>query len=483
MKYRARVTDDIIEGAIDANMGGGGPLGPEAWQDCNVNDLTDLNRYDPISGFPVYKALLCDVVRADGGNGAGASYEEIRENEAVVTQKSETKPQQPTRQVYLDHNATTPVDPEVLEAMLPYLTTICGNPSSIHTRGSEARDGVETARRKIAQAINCTARRIIFTGGGSEADNLAVKGVAFDKRHDGNHIITTTIEHPAVLNGCNSLQDFGFEVTYLEVDADGLLDPQALADAITPKTILVSIMMANSEVGTIQAIAELCRIAHERDVLFHTDGVQALSKLQVDVEELGVDLLSMASHKLHGPKGVGALYVRKGVSLSPTIHGGSQERGLRAGTENVPGIVGFGKACEVATRRLNSNEMERVRGLRDKLHEGIKALVPDAKLNGHPTQRLANTLNMTMPDVRGESLILFLDRMGVYLSSGSACKSGNPDPSHVLLALGLSEEQAHCAIRMTLGVANTEEDINYVLGCFKELAQDERSGVRFVACR
>ncbi len=480
VKYRARVIDDITEGAIDANMGGGGPLGPAEWRECNVNDLTDLNRYDPISGFPVYKALLCDVVKAEGSNGAGRVAEEV--SEAVIP--SAPRPAVPQRRVYLDHNATTPVDQEVLEAMLPFLGAQYGNPSSIHSRGVEARDAVEAARRVVAQALGCTARRIIFTGGGSESDNLAIKGVAFARRGDGNHIITTTVEHPAVLRTCEALADVGFDTTYLEVDRDGMVSPQALADAIRPDTtIIVSVMMANSEVGTINPIAELARVARERGVLFHTDAVQGLGKLPIDVEELGVDLLSVSSHKIHGPKGIGALYVRKGVELALLIHGGSQEHKLRAGTENVPGIVGFGKACELAVRRLNLKEMDRVRELRDKLEEGIRRLVPEAKLNGHATERLPNTLNMTLPAMRGESLVLFLDRHGVYFSSGSACKSGNPDPSHVLLAMGLSDEDAHCAIRMSLGVGGTEADTDYVLESLAEIVDDRQSSVRFVGCR
>ena len=482
VKFRAQVTDDIVPGAIDANMGGGGPLGPDAWQECNVNDLTDLHRYDPISGFPVYKVLLCDVVRADGGNGArAAAIEAEDESEAVI--RAAKKPKKPTRHVYLDHNATTPVDREVLEAMMPYLTDRCGNPSSIHSRGNEARDAVEAARRVIGQTLNCTARRVIFTGGGSEADNLAIKGVAFARRGEGDHIITTTIEHPAVLRTCESLEGFGFDITYLDVDREGRVDPQALADAITDRTVLASVMMANSEVGTIQSIEELAGIAHERGVLFHSDAVQGLGKLHIDVDELGVDLLSVSSHKIHGPKGIGALYVRKGVPLAAAIHGGGQERGLRGGTENVPAIVGFGKACELASRRLDRKEMERVRGLRDRLEEGIRELIPNAKLNGHPTRRLPNTLNMTLPGMRGESLVLFLDRAGVYLSSGSACKSGHPDPSHVLLAMGLSDEEAHCAVRMTLGIANGDEDIRYALDALGGIVRDSQSGVRFVACR
>ncbi|NIR42757.1 MAG: aminotransferase class V-fold PLP-dependent enzyme [Gemmatimonadetes bacterium] len=478
VKYSARVTDHIVEGAIDANMGGGGPLGPKEWQDCNVNDLTDLQRYDPISGFPVYKALLCDVVKAEGGNGACRTGE--AESEAVVEVK---KHEGPRRHVYFDHNATTPLDPEVLEAMLPFLESEFGNPSSIHSRGGEAKDAVEAARRKVAQALGCTARRVVFTGGGSEGDNLAIKGVALARRETGAHIVTSVVEHPAVLRTCEALQELGFEVTYLEVDATGRVDPDSLVEAIRPDTVLVSVMLANSEVGTINPIRELAEIAHEHDVLFHTDAVQGLGKLPIDVEELGVDLLSVSSHKIHGPKGVGALYVRKGVELSPVIHGGGQEHKLRAGTENVPGIVGFGKACELAVRRLNGREMDRVRGLRDRLEAGIREIVSEARLNGHADERLPNTLNLTLPGMRGESLVLFLDRYGVYFSSGSACKSGNPDPSHVLKALGLSDEDAHCAIRMSLGVGNEEADINYVLESLREIVGDRQSSVRFVGCR
>jgi cysteine desulfurase NifS len=478
VKYRARVTDDIAAGAIDANMGGGGPLGPQEWQDCNVNDLTDLNRYDPISGFPVYKALLCDVVKAEDSNGAGRRTEE--ESEAVIRASEIEKPM---RYVYLDHNATTPVDPEVLDAIMPHLQAAYGNPSSIHSRGSEARDAVESARRTVAQALGCTARRVIFTGGGSESDNLAIKGVALARRDQGNHIITTTVEHPAVLRTCEALQEFGFEITYLDVDETGCVDSQALKDAMRPQTTLVSVMMANSEVGSINPIAELAGIAREGGALFHTDAVQGLGKLPIDVDELGVDLLSVSSHKLYGPKGVGALYARKGIKLHPVIHGGGQERKLRAGTENVPGIVGFGKACELAVRRLNHNEMDRVLQLRDRLEAGIREIVPEARLNGHPEHRLPNTLNMTLPGMRGESLVLFMDRRGVYFSSGSACKSGNPDPSHVLTAMGLSDDDAHCAIRLTLGVGTTEEDVDYVLESLRQIIGDRGSSVRFVACR
>ncbi len=483
LKYQARVTDGIVEGAIDANMGGGGPLGPQAWQHCNVNELTDINRYDPISGFPVYKALLCDVVRADGNNAERCASEQATCQSEAVVHSAALNPKRPARQVYLDHNASTPVDPEVLEAMLPYLTTVCANPSSIHSPGNEARRAMEAARRKIGQALNCSAGRIVFTGSGSEADNLAIKGVAFAKREIGNHIVTTAVEHPAVLGACRSLTEFGFDVSYLRVDRHGLVDPRALAEAITPRTTLVSVMMANNEVGTVQPIADLARIARGRNVVFHTDAVQALGKTPIDVEELGVDLLSVSSHKIHGTKGVGVLYVRQGIPLAPMIHGGGHERRLRAGTENVPGVVGFGKACDIATRRLNHGEMKHVCRLRDMLEEGIRGLIPGAKLNGHPTRRLPNTLNMTMPGMRGESLVLFLDRRGVSFSSGSACKSGNPDPSHVLTAMGLSDEEAHCAVRLSLGVDNTEEDIRYVLDELTEIVEDRKGSVRFVACR
>jgi cysteine desulfurase NifS len=479
LKYRARVSDEIAQGAIDANMGGGGPLGPREWQDCNVNDLTDLQRYDPISGFPVYKALLCDVAKAEAGNGAGRVSED--ESEAII--RSVAKPAGPQRQVYLDHNATTPVDPEVLEAIRPYFEAAYGNPSSIHSRGNEARDAVEGARRKVAQALNCTARRVVFTGGGSESDNLAIKGVAYAKRDEGNHIITTTVEHPAVLRTCEALADVGFDITYLDVDQTGLIDVETLANAMGPNTILVSVMMANSEVGTINPIAEFAAVARQHGALFHTDAVQGLGKLPIDVEELGVDLLSVSGHKVYGPKGIGALYVRQGIELSPVIHGGGQERTLRAGTENVPGIVGFGKACEIAVRRLNHNEMDRVRAMRDDLEAGIRKVVPEARLNGHPEHRLPNTVNMTLPGMRGESLVLFLDRHGVYFSSGSACKSGNPDPSHVLTAMGLSDEDAHCAIRMSLGVGNSREGMDYVLESLAEIVGDRQSSVRFVGCR
>ena len=482
--YRARVTDDMVEGAIDANMGGGGPLGPRSWQECNVNELTDLESYDPISGFPVYKALLCDVVKAKRDVAARNARGEAPEGRAAVVHATKPKPKKAARRVYLDHNATTPADPEVVEAMRPFLSSEYGNPSSIHGLGVEARSAVERVRRAVAQALNCTARRVVFTGGGSEADNLAIKGAAFAGRDAGLHIITSRVEHPAVLGACEVLTAFGFEVTYLEADGQGLVDPKSLAEAIRPGTILVSVITANNEVGTVQPVAELARIAKAHGALFHTDAVQALGKLPLDVEELGIDLLSVSSHKVYGPKGVGALYVRRGVRLDPLIHGGGHEWGLRAGTENVPGIVGFGRAIELAVRRMNQGEeMERVRRLRDMLEEGIREIVPGAKLNGHVTRRLPNTLNMTLPGMRGESLVLLLDRRGVCFSSGSACKSGKPEPSHALTAMGLTDEEAHCTVRFSLGVGNTEDDIRYVVDSLAEVVENAKRSVQFATCR
>jgi cysteine desulfurase NifS len=481
LRYRARVTGDIVQGAIEANMGGGGPLGTQAWQECNVNDLTDLTHYDPISGFPVYKALLCEVVRADGvGKRRSAPTQE--KSEADATGGVVHRPTA-SRRVYLDNNATSGVHAEVLEAMMPFLRDQSGNPSSIHASGAASRDAVESARRKVARALNCTARRVVFTSGGSEADNLAIKGAALALRDRGQHIVTTAIEHPAVLNTCRALASQGFETTVLEVDSQGRLDPDHLAAALRPETILVSVMMANNEIGTLQSISELAALTHQHGALFHTDAVQALGKVPIDVQEMEVDLLSLSAHKAHGPKGVGALYVKNGVRLSPLIDGGGQERKLRSGTENVPGIVGFGKACDLAVQWHNRKEPERIAALRDRLEEGIRELVPEAKLNGHPTERLPNTLNLSLPGMSGESLVLFLDRHEVYFSSGSACKSGNPEPSHVLLAIGLSEEEAHCALRFSLGVDNDQADIDYALAALGEVIRESQSSVRFVSCR
>lgn len=480
--FTARLTDDMVRGSVDAAMGGGGPLGGAAWRECNVNELTDLTRFDPISGFPIYKTLLCRVVKAeaDGANRATRSEaEEPERSDVPAFQRSDVA----QRRVYLDHNATTYVDPEVRDAMLPFLGDEGGNPSSIHSAGNRARTAVEAARRIVAQALNCTARRVIFTGGGSEADNLAIVGVARASDGSRRHIITTSIEHPAVLAPFRALAAEGYELTILSVNHEGLVEAQALRQAIRSDTLLVSAMLANNETGAIQPVQELAQIAHEHGALFHTDAVQAFGKTPVDVEELSIDLLAISAHKLHGPKGVGALYVRSDVLLDPLIKGGGQERGLRAGTENVPGIVGFGKAVDLAIRRLHSGQPENMARLRDALEAGVCELVQGASRNGPLLERLPNTLNMTLPGIRGESLVLFLDRKGIAFSSGSACKSGNPEPSHALLAMGLSPEDAHCSVRFSLGSGNTGDEIEYVLKALAEVLAETRSAVRFVPCR
>jgi cysteine desulfurase NifS len=479
--FRARVTADIVKGAIECNMGGGTPVGPKAWQDWNVNELTDINNYDEISGFPVYKALLCEVVKIEQGteesHRTAGKRASIRETNLAISQ---TPKRNLGKRVYLDNNATTQLADQVREAMEPYLETVHGNPSSIHGAGRDAKEAIENARRQLAKLINARPRRITFTGGGSEADNLALKGVAFAQRGKGNHIITSSIEHPAILSTCQFLEKLGYKITYLEVDENGWLTPEKLRKAITADTILVSIMTANNEVGTILPIRELCAIAHERGVLFHTDAVQAVGKIKVDVQVLDVDLLSLSGHKFHGPKGVGALYAKKGVDLEPVIHGGKQESGLRAGTENVPAIVGLGKAADLATQTLR--DAGKIRALRDRLEEGIRKLVPNARLNGHPENRLPNTLNLTLPNLRGESLVLALDQHGISLSSGSACKSGSPEPTHVLIAMGRTEAEAHCSVRFSLSYSTTTEDINETVSALAQVLE-EKSIVRLAPCK
>ena len=477
--FRARVTNSIVRGAVECMFGGGTPVGPKAWQEWNVNELTDLNNYDAISGFPVYKALLCDVVKT-GGEKARAIPTDEADKVCQIDKNIPAAKDKPERRVYLDNNATTRIADEVRQAMTPYLERDYGNPSSIYDMGREAKEAVERARRQIARLINARPRSVIFTSGGSEADNMAFKGVAFACGDRGKHIITTAIEHPAVMSTCRFLEKLGYRITYLDVDKDGWLEPERLEQALTDDTILVSIIMANNEVGTIMPVKELCAIAHRRGVLFHTDAVQAVGKIKVDVEELGVDLLSLSGHKFHGPKGVGALYVRHGVTLEPVVHGGKQEVGLRAGTENVPAIVGLGKAAELVMQSPpNSAE---IAGLRDKLEAEIRRLVPGARLNGHRTRRLPNTLNLTLPGLRGESIVLAMDQHGVSLSSGSACKSGSPEPTHVLIAMGRSQEEAHCSVRFSLSHYTTEKDIEDTA---KALARvlEAKSMVRLMPCR
>lgn len=482
VQFRARVTDSIIKGAIECNMGGGCAVGPDAWKERNVNELTDIHNYDKISGFPVYKALLCELVKIESGSEKDKQSISRLTNSCgpILINNTITKPK-PTRQIYLDNNATTEISPAVKEAMLPYLETFYGNPSSIHSTGRDAKEGVEKARRQLSTLLHTRPRRIVFTGGGSEADNLAIKGIAFKHRGKGNHIITTAIEHPAILNTCRFLESMGFRVTYLRPDSRGWISPQQLYQTITEKTILVSVMMANNEVGTILPVKEMCSIAHERGVLFHTDAVQAIGKINVDFRELGVDLLSISGHKFHAAKGIGALVVKKGVEIEALVHGGKQESGLRAGTENVPTIVGFGKAAELAqTSVRNALQMQK---LRDLLEEGIYQLIPAAKMNGHPENRLPNTLNMTLPELRGESLVVALDQHGISLSSGSACKSGSPDPTHVLLAMGKSVEEAHCAVRFSLSHTTSEEDIQITLMALADALKEMETTVRFLPCK
>ena len=364
--------------------------------------------------------------------------------------------------IYLDNAATTAVSPEVLTAMLPYFTECYGNPSSIHSTGRDAHKAVDASRRQVAAAINADPSEIYFTAGGSESDNWAIKGTAFAKRDKGNHIITTAIEHHAVLHTCQWLEKQGFEVTYLPVDENGLVSVEDVEKAITDKTILISVMAANNEIGTIEPIAEIGALARSRGILFHTDAVQAVGAIPLDVKAMNIDMLSMSGHKFHGPKGIGALYIRKGVRLDTLIAGGAQERGKRAGTENLPGIVGIGKAIEIATRDMEANAA-RMTALRDKLIHGILESIPDVRLNGHPTRRLPNNVNVSVRYIEGEALLLRLDLAGIAGSSGSACTSGSLDPSHVLLAIGLPHEIAHGSLRLTLGTDTTEADIDEVL--------------------
>jgi cysteine desulfurase NifS len=481
--FRARVTDSIVQGAIDANMGGGGPLGPKSWQECNVNELTDLDHYDPISGFPIYKSLLCQVEKIDQKQDLTRtipSVQKFTDDEETVTTSVE---KQKIRAVYLDHNATTPMAPEVLKKMIPYMQDDFGNPSSIHSAGNRARKALETARRSVASLLNCTARRIIFTSGGSEANNLAIKGTVKALGKNSGHLITTTIEHPATLMPFKEFENKGFIITRLKVNSQGLVDPEELNQAIRKDTLLVSIMLANNEFGTIQPIKELVAIARNHNVLFHSDAVQGIGKIDVDVQDLDIDLLSLSGHKMYGPKGVGALYIKKGVNIASQIEGGGQEIGIRSGTENVPAIIGFGKASELAGKQLQSGVSKETTILRDYLFEKILEIIPEAKRNGSLTACLPNTLNFSLPGIRGESLVLLLDQKGISLSAGSACKSGNADPSHALLAMGLSEEEAHCTVRFSLGISNTREDIDYTIDALEELYNNKLGVIRFVPCR
>lgn len=364
--------------------------------------------------------------------------------------------------VYMDNAATTKLSPDVLNAMMPYLTDIYGNASSVHAFGREAREGVEHARNQVAAAINASPDEIFFTAGGTESDNMAIKGVAHKYAKKGKHIITTAIEHHAVLHTCEALEKEGYEVTYLPVDEDGLISVEQVRAAMRDDTLLVTVMFANNEVGTIEPIAEIGALCRERNVLFHTDAVQAVCHIPIDVRAMNIDLMSISAHKFHGPKGIGALYCRKGIVLEPVIVGGAQERKRRAGTENVAGIVGLGAAIERAHKNMSA-DMARVSALRDKLISGILKNIPHVKLNGHPTQRLPQNVNFSIRYIEGESILLMLDINGIAASSGSACTSGSLDPSHVLLAMGIPHEIAHGSLRLTLSDMTTDEEIDYVL--------------------
>ncbi|HMB45032.1 MAG TPA: cysteine desulfurase NifS, partial [Candidatus Methanoperedens sp.] len=364
------------------------------------------------------------------------------------------------KQVYMDHSATTATDPAVTEAMLPYFSEKYGNPSSLYTIGRQARKAIEESRQKVADLIGAKKEEIIFTGSGTESDNLAIKGSAFRNRKKGDHIITSSIEHHAVLHTCKYLEKNGFKVTYLPVSKEGIIDPVDVAKAITPQTILISIMHANNEIGTIQPIDEIGKIAKEKNITFHTDAVQTTGKIPINVDDLGVSMLSISAHKIYGPKGVGALFMRKGTVIEPQLHGGGHERNIRSSTENVPGIVGFGKACELAKERL-PQELN-LAALRDSLIKRVLE-IKDSYLNGHPIKRLPNNANFRFSYIEGESMILNLDMKGVAASTGSACSSTSLEPSHVLLAIGLRPEESHGSLRFTLGRENTQEDVDHVI--------------------
>ena len=379
------------------------------------------------------------------------------------------------RFVYMDHAATTFTQPEVVEAMLPFLKERFGNPSSLYSIGREGKEAVETAREQLAKALGADPEEIYFTSGGTESDNWAIKGTAFARRKKGKHIITTPIEHHAVLYPCEYLETQGFDVTYLPVDRYGLVDPAELEAAIREDTILISVMYANNEIGTIEPIPEIGEIAREYEIPFHTDAVQVIGKIPLEMgkKDRNVDMLSLSSHKFYGPKGIGALYLREGIETDNYMHGGGQERKKRAGTENVAGIVGLGKAIELATAKLEEHNWK-MRKMRDRLLAGVLE-IPNCRLNGHPEKRLPDNLNFSFEYIEGESLLLMLDEMGICSSTGSACSSGSLDPSHVLRAIGVPLEIAQGSLRLTLGDENSEEDIDYVLEVLPEIVEKLRA--------
>ena len=376
--------------------------------------------------------------------------------------------------VYMDHAGTTPLAPDVLRAMTPYFTELFGNPSSIHAVGQQARYALDEARERVARVLNCRPREVVFTGGGTESDNAAVVGVATALQQTGNHIITTSVEHHAVLHTCQHLESQGFDVTYLPVDSQGMVQPEMVSRAITDRTILVSVMYANNEIGVVNSIPEIAGVVKERaselsrTILMHTDAVQAAGYLDLDIRKLGVDLLSLSGHKFHGPKGTGVLFIRRGAPFLPFLLGGGQERERRSGTENIPGIVGLSVALETANAEREETSRH-CAALRDRIIEQVISQVPGSRLNGHPTQRLPNNANFSFPGVEGEPILLGLDMAGIAASSGSACSSGSLEPSHVLLALGQSAEVARGSLRLTLGKGNTEEQVDYLISVLVDL--------------
>ncbi|WP_063557241.1 cysteine desulfurase NifS [Clostridium ljungdahlii] len=379
------------------------------------------------------------------------------------------------KKVYMDYSATTYTKPEVLQEMIPYFTENFGNPSSLYSMSDVPREAINTARQKVAKAINADKNEIFFTAGGSESDNWILKGIAFANKNKGNHIITTKIEHHAILHACKFLEKNGFEVTYLPVDEYGFINLEDLKKAIKDTTILVSVMFANNEVGTIQPIKEIGEICKEKKIYFHTDAVQAVGHVNIDVKDMNIDALSMAGHKFYGPKGIGAMYLKKGVKIESLIHGGAQERGKRASTENVPGIVGIGKAIELATSEMKT-ESKRLSELRDKLIKGLVEEIPYAKVNGPSgDKRLPGNVNLSFIGIEGETLLLDLNDAGIFVSTGSACASASLDPSHVLLALGLPHEVAHGSLRLTLGAGTTEEDVDYALQVIPKVVARRRA--------
>ncbi len=375
---------------------------------------------------------------------------------------------------YFDNAATTRVKEEVLKEMLPYFRDFYGNPSSIYTAGRKAKRDIEVARKRVASLIGANTSEIYFTSGGSESDNTAIKGIAYEYKNKGNHIITSKIEHPAVLNSCRVLEKDGFEVTYLNVDEEGKINLEELCNSITSKTILISIMYANNEIGTIQPISEIAKIAKENKIIFHTDAVQAVGNVPIDVSKMGIDLLSLSGHKIYGPKGIGALYVKNNIKFKKFIDGGHQEKNIRAGTENVAGIVGLGKACMLSEYNLDKHISE-LQNLRDYYLKQVKEKIIDIKLNGSKTDRLPGNSNISFKNIEASTLIFKLDEKGICASSGSACTSGSAEPSHVLVAIGLPKEMSQGALRVTFGEDNTKEDVDYLVDSMVEIIEQLRT--------